>query len=107
MHLQKKNNLITQPLQICIGPSIRIGRESWCLPYTFFFLGNLQKSVNTTTYIRRPWTLKANTAYERPLNLLKFADNNTNTTVLNNCSLQCYWLLHSHNLPFYFNMEHA
>ena len=28
-----------QPLQICIGPIIRIGRESWCLPYAgFFFL---------------------------------------------------------------------
>ena len=22
-----------QPLQICIGSTIRIGRESWCLPY--------------------------------------------------------------------------
>ena len=29
---------MTQPLQICIGPSIRIGRESWCLPYAGFFL---------------------------------------------------------------------
>ena len=33
---------ITQPLskkklQICIGPTIRIGRESWCLPYAGFF----------------------------------------------------------------------
>ena len=27
---------ITQPLQICIGPAIRIGRESWCLPYAEF-----------------------------------------------------------------------
>ena len=27
-----------QPLQICIGPIIRIGRESWCLPYVGFFL---------------------------------------------------------------------
>ena len=26
-----------QPLQICIGPNIRIGRESWCLPYAGFF----------------------------------------------------------------------
>ena len=25
-----------QPLQICISPSIRIGRESWCLPYAGF-----------------------------------------------------------------------
>ena len=24
------------PLQICIGPTIRIGRESWCLPYAGF-----------------------------------------------------------------------
>ena len=27
-----------RPLQICIGPTIRIGRESWCLPYAGFFL---------------------------------------------------------------------
>ena len=26
-----------QPLQICIGPIIRIGLESWCLPYAGFF----------------------------------------------------------------------
>ena len=26
-----------QPFQICIGPIIRIGRESWCLPYAGFF----------------------------------------------------------------------
>ena len=26
-----------QPLQICISPIIRIGRESWCLPYAGFF----------------------------------------------------------------------
>ena len=34
---KKKKRKITQPLQICIGPSIRIGRESWCLPYAGFF----------------------------------------------------------------------
>ena len=27
-----------QPLQIYIGPIIRIGRESWCLRYADFFL---------------------------------------------------------------------
>ena len=26
-----------QPLQICIGPTIRIGQESWCLSYAGFF----------------------------------------------------------------------
>ena len=26
-----------QPLQICIGPTIRIGQEGWCLPYVGFF----------------------------------------------------------------------
>ena len=30
-----------QPLQICIGPTIRIGRESWCLPYAGFFFKDL------------------------------------------------------------------
>ena len=33
-----------QPLQICIGPTIRIGRESWCLPYAGFFVYDLKKS---------------------------------------------------------------
>ena len=28
---------IYQPLQICIGSTIRIGRESWCLPYAGFW----------------------------------------------------------------------
>ena len=28
----------SRPLKICIGPTIRIGRESWCLPYAGFFL---------------------------------------------------------------------
>ena len=27
-----------QPLQVCIGPIIRIGRESWCLPYAGFLV---------------------------------------------------------------------
>ena len=35
-----KIKIITQPLQICIGPTIRIGRESWCLPYAGFLLLN-------------------------------------------------------------------
>ena len=26
-----------QPLQICIGSTIRIGQESWCLSYAGFF----------------------------------------------------------------------
>ena len=29
-----------QSLQICIGPIIRIGRESWCLPYAGFLLNH-------------------------------------------------------------------
>ena len=35
-----------QPLQICIGPIIRIGRESWCLPYAGFFLNGLKININ-------------------------------------------------------------
>ena len=27
-----------QPLQICIGSTIRIGQVSWCLPYAGFFM---------------------------------------------------------------------
>ena len=33
-----------QPLKICIGPIIRIGRESWCLPYAGF--------LHPTSFIR-------------------------------------------------------
>ena len=29
---------ITKPLQNCIGPTIRIRRESWCLPCAGFFI---------------------------------------------------------------------
>ena len=34
-----------QPIKICIGPSIRIGRESWCLPYAGFFVVGLATSA--------------------------------------------------------------
>ena len=36
---------MTQPLQICIGPTIRIGLESWCLSYAGFFLKNIDHTV--------------------------------------------------------------
>ena len=36
-----------QPLQICIGPNIRVGRESWCLPYAGFFLDQIIKYTTT------------------------------------------------------------
>ena len=35
-----------QPLQICIGPTIRIGRESWCFPYAGFLLYYTLKPVH-------------------------------------------------------------
>ena len=34
-----------QPLQVCIGPIIRIGRESWCLPYAGFLKTNMKISL--------------------------------------------------------------
>ena len=34
-----------QPLQICIGPTSRIGRESWCLPYAGFFLADCTLTI--------------------------------------------------------------
>ena len=34
---KKKIKKIMHFLQNCIGPTIRIGRESWCLPYAGFF----------------------------------------------------------------------
>ena len=36
-----------QPLQICIGPTIRIGRESWCLPYAGFLKASFGLFCNT------------------------------------------------------------
>ena len=38
-HIEKK------PLQFCIGSTIRIGRDSWCLPYAGFLIRGL-KSYN-------------------------------------------------------------
>ena len=35
-----------QPLQVCIGPIIRIGRESWCLPYAKFLYTELQTLID-------------------------------------------------------------
>ena len=35
-----------QPLQNCIGPTIRIGREILCLPYAGFFFSPIKKFVN-------------------------------------------------------------
>ena len=35
--LKKEIKKILQLLKNCIGPTIRIGRESWCLPYAGFF----------------------------------------------------------------------
>ena len=42
---QKK---IKQLLQNCIGPTIRIGRESWCLPYAGFLTKCLAKVLRGT-----------------------------------------------------------
>ena len=35
----------SQPLQICIGSTIRIGRESWCLPYAGFLSFYLKQTI--------------------------------------------------------------
>ena len=42
---KKKTKKITQLLQNCIGPTIRNGQESWCLPYAGFFLVMMYGSV--------------------------------------------------------------
>ena len=42
---------VVQPLQICIRLTIRIGRESWCLPYAGFFFDKLIKLVNCRSVI--------------------------------------------------------
>ena len=35
---ETKKKKITQPIKICIGPTIHIGQESWCLPYAGFYV---------------------------------------------------------------------
>ena len=37
---------ITQPLQICYVPTIRIGQERLCLPYAGFFERNLSQTLD-------------------------------------------------------------
>ena len=46
-NLSKKSRKVTQLLEICIGPTIHNGRESWCLPYAGFFqlVSSLQSSI--------------------------------------------------------------
>ena len=46
-----------QPLKICIGPNIRIGRESWCLTYAGFS-PTQEKSEETHTLYT--WLCKSN-----------------------------------------------
>ena len=43
-----------QPFQICIGPIIRIGRESWCLPYAGFFSSALAPAVSSVSHLAFP-----------------------------------------------------
>ena len=38
---KKKKKKIMQPVQICIGATMRIGQESWCLPYAGFLWNNI------------------------------------------------------------------
>ena len=52
-----------QPLQICIGSTIRNGQESWCLPYAgvvFFFLFFLQKKTFFTFFFTKKCFTKRN-----------------------------------------------
>ena len=57
-----------RPLKICIGPTIRIGRESWCLPYAGFFSAELKK---LDRYVKKEYRQKGkSTKYLR----LKTAD---------------------------------
>ena len=39
-----------KPLQNCIGPTIRIGREILCLPYAGFFCNYLVKYVKILSF---------------------------------------------------------
>ena len=57
----KKKKKIMQPLQICIqciGPTIRLGRESWCLPYAGFFRWQFHITVNS---MKPMWHRRATT----------------------------------------------
>ena len=58
-----------EPLQICIGPTIRIARESWCLPYMRYF--NKNQKVNDVPYCAL-WLLEAPKITNSFHNLLVF-----------------------------------
>ena len=44
-----------QPLQICIGPIIRIGWESWCLPYAGFLKFDLANKWRRNNLLKNLW----------------------------------------------------
>ena len=45
---------ITRPLQNCIGPTIRIGQENWCLPCAGFCLDSVLIKENKNK--KNGWT---------------------------------------------------
>ena len=55
-----------QPLQICISPTIRIGRESWCLPYAGFLLEGVTVKIDMNN--RQNWVIHFGSA----INLTKY-----------------------------------
>ena len=68
-----------QSLQVCIGPIIRIGRESWCLPYAGFF-------VNVLFYSRKIMNLSIN------FNTVNCNTKRLHTRVIRQIRSQC-WVL--------------
>ena len=57
---RQKKKKIMQPLQICIGPTVRIGQESWCLLYAGFFYMCLFKSCRKKFKLKRNYKTYAN-----------------------------------------------
>ena len=67
----------SQPIQICIGSTIRIGRESWCLPYAGFFIIFFmvdQRVSGSPTYIMT-------TGWHHITNLLLVSNNGRKTII--------------------------
>ena len=50
-YLANTSNIITSQASHCIGATIRIGRETRCVPYAGFFLNKLKKSSQLKKFL--------------------------------------------------------
>ena len=93
----KKKIKIPQPLLICIGPTIRIGRESWCLPYAEFFLQFTEFKLKAppyskTLYYSRIFTSRAPPPFRSIYNQDR-GNSSHGKVALEKCKISIFFLL--------------